>query len=81
MPLPREKPFERRPTANGALSTTCLHCRITAGYGFWEAELDELEEKHVCRIDDIVASSANLTSTKPIRKSPRKQADIPRKYA
>jgi hypothetical protein len=81
MPLPREKPFERRPTRTGAFSTTCLHCRVTAGFAFWEAELDELEERHVCRIDNIVASSALLPANRPVRKPPQKQPDIRRKYA
>ena len=81
MPLFREKPFERRPTSTGAFSSTCLHCRVTAGYGFWEAELDEIEEKHVCHIDDIVASAAQLPPAKPIRKHPQQHPDIHRKYA
>jgi len=81
MPLPREKPFDRRPTSTGAFSTTCLHCRVTAGFAFWEAELDDLEERHVCRIDDIVASSAQSPLTRPVRKPPQTQPDIHRKYA
>jgi hypothetical protein len=81
MPLPREKPFDRRPTSTGAFSTTCLHCRVTAGYAFWEAELDELEERHVCSIDNIIASSAQSPLPGPPRKSPQKQPVVHRKYA
>jgi len=81
MPIPREKPFDRRPTYAGAFSSICLHCGLAAGCAFWEAELDELEERHVCRIDDIVACSAQTQSPKPIRKPPQKQTRIHRKYA
>ena len=81
MPLPREKPFDRRPTYTCAFSSICLHCGILAGCAFWEAELDELEEMHVCRIDNIVARSAQSPPPKPARKPPHKQPGIDRRYA
>jgi hypothetical protein len=49
MHLPHDKSFVRRPTPTGAYVSTCPHCLATAGFAFWEAELDQLEQQHACR--------------------------------
>ena len=81
MPLPLEGQFDRRLQPTGACSTTCLRCRASVGFAFWEFELDELEARHVCGLglDDSQAASAR-PPRKPVRPELLPDPATPRRH-
>ena len=40
--------FPHRSNNDGTIHSTCPHCLITVGTSTWEAELEQMEAKHVC---------------------------------
>lgn len=81
MPLPQEKPFERRLMETGACVTTCKRCHAAAGSAFWEFELDELEARHVCRVESVAAPLPLPAPLKIVRRRPSAYRGVPRRFA
>lgn len=81
MPLPDEKLFERRLMHTGTCETTCLRCHTSVGSAFWEFELDELEARHVCRMEEIDLFAMTPANRKQARKQPGQDPATPRRHA
>ncbi len=81
MSLPNEKRFERRLLHTGSCETICQGCQANVGAAFWEFELDELEARHVCRMDDVVVFSLPPPLKRPVRRQPGQDPATPRRHA
>lgn len=81
MALFQERPFERHLIDTGACLTTCMRCHAVAGTAFWEIELDELEARHICKVEFINASALALPVEKPVKGEPFADHAARRRYA
>jgi hypothetical protein len=64
--LPQHREYPHRTNRDGTINSICPHCYRTIGTSTWEADLEEIEQVHIC--EGTRRACYEMRRAKPVRR-------------